>query len=1043
MRSSFLCLMFVLSFFTLTTASLHAQNASISGQVIDPSGALVKNVQITLTNDLTNTVLKARTNGVGIYSLPFVAPGKYILHAEVIGFSPYTQTGITVTTAQNLELDFRIKVGSESQSVMVDGSGAKINTADASVSTVIDRQFVENIPLNGRSFQSLMTAIPGVSSVPSTGVGYGGELTVNGQRTEANYFTVDGVSANTGVSAIITGAGGGAGFSGSTPSETVLGTTQSLISIDALQEFRASTSTYSAEYGRTPGGQFSFESRAGTNQWHGSAFDYLRNSALDANNWFNGYMNNPPIAKAAERQNDFGGTLSGPIHIPFLYNGTNRSFFFFSYEGLRLTQPQAATTYDVPTLALRQQAPAVLQPFLNAFPVSSSADEGNGLAPFVTGFSIPTTSDAVSVRIDHNFNDRFNIFGRYSYTPSDSGNHYTYNPAILTPLHGKVEGVTLGATSIFSSRFSNVLRFNFTSNDQGESYTLTDLGGATPFAINSVPEMTSDDWLYFVIFFGLRPKVVSAPLSSHQQQINLTDATNAVIGRHNFRWGVDYRRLSTSQQLPSVYEFADVTDESQLINNQFDEIDLTRFTLPVKPVYTNFSAYAQDEWKVSQRLNLSLGLRWDLNPAPGDSEGNVPYTITTIDLASASLAGKSSPLWKTTYGNFAPRVGLAYQVHQNPGHETVLRAGIGMFYDTGNTQASQGYNAVGFSSITSLYGAAFPATQTQIDEIPPTSTSSPYNNSVFAYDPHLKLPCTLQWNVAVEQGLGDKQTLLLNYVASAGRRLLSQKEYFPSLFGNSNFASGGALYITSNAASSDFNSLQVQLNRRLSRGLQVLSSYTWSHAIDNASSNFQIYELERAASDYDIRSNFQLSLTYETPRIQSARTISVLLNNWNVEGRVSARSSLPIDLIGSTTIDEASGSEVYFHPNSVAGQPVYQHVSGVPGGRVINYQAFIQAPADTEGNVGRNSVRGFEAAQADVAIHRDFSVFDNLRLQCRIEAFNVLNHPVFGAVYSQLSYGSGRFGYAYNTQNSQLGGLSPIYQAGGPRSLQVALRLHF
>jgi hypothetical protein len=159
-------------------SSLHAQSASVSGQVIDPSGALVKNVQITLTNDLTNTVLKAKSNGVGIYSLPFVASGKYTLHAEAAGFSPYTQTGITITTAQNLELDFRIKVGGPEQSVTVDGSGARINATDASVSTVIDRQFVGNIPLNGRSFQALLTAIPGVSVVPSSGQGQSGEISV-------------------------------------------------------------------------------------------------------------------------------------------------------------------------------------------------------------------------------------------------------------------------------------------------------------------------------------------------------------------------------------------------------------------------------------------------------------------------------------------------------------------------------------------------------------------------------------------------------------------------------------------------------------------------------------------------------------------------------------------------------------------------------------------------------------------------------------------------------------------------------------------------
>lgn len=212
-----------------------------------------------------------------------------------------------------------------------------------------------------------MTLAPGVLVVPSQGVGQSGELSVNGQRTESNYFIVDGVSADIGASVSSSGFTG-AGFAGATPGETALGTTQSLVSIDALQEFRATTSTYSAEYGRGPGGQFSFQTRSGTNQYHGTAFDYLRNDALDANSWFNGYTNVPPVAKQALRQNDFGGTLGGFLDIPHLYNGRNRTFFFFSYEGLRLINPKPSQLYEVPSNDLRQKAPDAVD-----LPISTSA----------------------------------------------------------------------------------------------------------------------------------------------------------------------------------------------------------------------------------------------------------------------------------------------------------------------------------------------------------------------------------------------------------------------------------------------------------------------------------------------------------------------------------------------------------------------------------------------------------------------------------------------------------------------------------------------
>ncbi len=293
-------------------------------------------------------VLASRTNGTGFYAISGVEPGTYTIRVTADGFYTEVLAGVTVDVAAKLTEDFQLQIGSASDTVEVNGSGTEINTTDATVSTVINRRFVENIPLNGRSFQSLMTLAAGVTVVPSSGPGSQGELSVNGQRTESNYYTVDGISANTGAT-VSTSGSPGAGFSGSTPQGSALGTTQSIVSIDALEEFRATTSSYSAEYGRTPGGQFSFSTRSGTNQWHGSAFDYLRNYGIDAMDRFD-------TVKLPERQNDFGGTLGGLIRIPRLYDGRDRTFFFFSYEGLRLTSPQSAQLYEVPSNALRQQA---------------------------------------------------------------------------------------------------------------------------------------------------------------------------------------------------------------------------------------------------------------------------------------------------------------------------------------------------------------------------------------------------------------------------------------------------------------------------------------------------------------------------------------------------------------------------------------------------------------------------------------------------------------------------------------------------------------
>ena len=339
-------------------------NGTINGLVLDPSGKVIAAADITIVNDTTGVQYAGKTNNEGIYVVTNLPPGPYRMQVAKIGFKTLIKPDIVLSVQDSLAINFTLPIGAVSETVTIEGGAAMIDTQDGTVSTVVDRQFADNLPMNGRSFQTLITLAPGVTAVPGAVTGAQGEFSVNGQRTEANYFTVDGVASNTGTVAV--NAGNASGIAGLTPSETALGTTQSLVSVDDLQEFRINTSSYSAEYGRTPGGQISFLTRLGTNDWHGSAFDYFRNEVLDANNWFNDHAG---LQKTAERQNDFGGTLGGPVEIPGLYSGKDRTFFFFSYEGLRLDVPQPAQTSEVPDTFLRENAPAAVQPLLNAFPV--------------------------------------------------------------------------------------------------------------------------------------------------------------------------------------------------------------------------------------------------------------------------------------------------------------------------------------------------------------------------------------------------------------------------------------------------------------------------------------------------------------------------------------------------------------------------------------------------------------------------------------------------------------------------------------------------
>jgi Carboxypeptidase regulatory-like domain/TonB dependent receptor/TonB-dependent Receptor Plug Domain len=1035
----------------LTVASCTwGQQAQLSGFVRDPSGAVIPKATISVQNLATGSEQSTTTNDSGIYAFTLLPPATYRLVVEAHGFQKKIVDNLILEVTAKANLNVELAISSGSESVTVDGNGLSINTTDASVSTVVDHQFIENIPLNGRSFQPLMTLIPGVSVVPST-AGRTGELTVNGQRTEANYFTVDGVSANTGANPL--SAGWSAGYGGSLLGTTTLGTTQSLVSIDALQEFRVTTSTYSAEYGRTPGGQFTFSTRSGTNDWHGSAFDYLRNEAFDANNWFNNYYGQP---RQAEKQNDFGGTLGGPIQIPNIYDGHGKTYFFFSYEGLWLQQPHAAQLYGVPSLGLRQEAPVALQPFLNAFPLpNGDTDQGDGMATYTGGYVSPSHLDTVGIRIDQNISDRFKIFGRYSDSSSgliSRSTLYTGNLANPAAIEGTVRSGTLGATNVLNSSLSNEVRFNITQNNSDQKYSIDNFGGATPFDPSSIPGSSSTGWLAFYPFWDLFPYFGFYPVRTDQRQWNLTDTASLIAGRHTFKWGIDYRRLSTDSLLPPNYEFGLYSSADEILNNQSDYIFALRTEGKMEPIYTNFSAFLQDEWKATSRLSLSVGLRWELNPPPHDAYGNNPYTITSTDLATTALAPQGTPLWHTSYGNFAPRIGVAYQLRQRPGHETVLRGGTGLFYDTGNAQASTGYwLGAGISSTTSFSGSAFPLTAEQIASLPVPSAAAPYNSEVIGFDPHLKLPYTWQWNVALQQALGPNQSLTLTYVGSAGWRLLQQKQYDPAIAGNPNFVSaadgGYGLYLTTNATSSNYNALQAQFDRRLAHGLQMLLSYTFSHSIDDASTNFQVFTQERASSDFDIRHNFQAAVTYNIPGNYSNRLASAVLEDWAIDTRISARSALPVDIFGYTYAADSLGVTLNFHPDRIPGIPLYVQDPTVPGGRAINYDAFTVATDENgnpiEGNFPRNGARGFDAVQVDLAVQRTFPLGERVNLQLRAEGFNLFNHPNYGAIYNDMSYGTPLFGTAYQTQNVSLGGLSALYQVGGPRSLQLALRLQF
>jgi hypothetical protein len=1039
------------------------ETATVTGRVLDPANAIVPNATVTVLNVETQIASKALTNDDGLYILSGLPPGNYRIEAAKPGFKTVIKPDVILHVQDVVAINFDMIVGSVSESVTVEGGSPILNTTDGSVSIVVDRNFVENMPLNGRSFQGLILLTPGVvTNNPQTrsGIGSGGEFSVNGQRTESNYYTVDGVSANIG-----TFAGNPAVTSntGSLPTSTALGTTQGLVSVDALEEFRVESSTYSAEYGRNPGGQFSFATRSGSNEWHGTAFDYLRNNMFDANNWFNNFFH---VAQPPLRQNDFGGTLGGPLEMHHLYNGRDKTFFLFSYEGLRLIQPQPASISYVPTAALRSAAAAVLRPIVGAFPVvncppSSTncvADEGNGFGDFVGTWSNPSQIDSESIRLDRAVGTKLKLFFRFSNTSSSGITRFggfAANPAQPFTSSFTTRTYTAGATSALSLTVVNVIRLNYSSNEATTETRQDAFGGATAVDLLSlqgfVPGLGSAPSITFNFNFpGFRTNAGDSLNSGLQRQWNFVDALSFSFGRHQVKVGADIRRLSPRQVMSSPFVSYEFDSASSVQNNTVDD-GLGVAAIPTTPVYMNYSGFTQDDWRLTPKLNLSIGLRWELNPAPG---GNRPYTLLG-DVSSPSslrLGPQGTPLWKTPWYNFGPRLGAAYVLRNAPGHETILRGGAGVFFDTGQQEGSFGYFGPGFVAYT-FFGTnesvptSFPL---PLSQAVPTITNPPLPpyGGLFSYPRRLQLPYTIQFNLGLEQAVGKSQVLKLSYVGALGRKLLQENDLNLGPL-NPNFR---AVTIFRNGLTSDYDALQLQFQRNTSRGLTVLASYTWSHSIDYGSSNTALPYV-RGNSDFDVRHNFSGALSY-VPQIRFEKGAThAILGGWGFDSRFTVRAAFPVTLVGPQSLDPVTGKYNNVGLDLVSGVPLYLYSPSYPGGRSINGAAFVlppgcdvdQCPSSTLGTAPRNFVRGFGAWQMDQAIRRDFPLHDRLKLQFRAEVFNIFNHPNFGRINSNYCpSGPGcTFGQATATLAQSLGVLSPLYQTGGPRSVQFGLKLIF
>ncbi len=870
----------------------------------------------------------------------------------------------------------------------------------SSQSSGLATRSIQELPIQGRSFASLLTLTPGV-------VGPGANSTTehwaNGQRSTSNSFVVDGVSANFGIAP--GGESPGASAAGNAPALTASGGANGLATLDATQEFTVKTSAIEPEHGRVAGAQVAVVTRSGTNEFHGSAFHFFGNDALDANDWF---ANSRGLDQPAKRLNFFGGTFGGPIK-------RDQTFFFASYEGMRLRQPMVGII-DVPSLSSRAAAPDGIRSFLELFPIPNGSSRPDGFAEFASSFANPARHDTGSFKLDHMLTSNTTLDARYSFADSSAALRGADGFSLNTTnrIRSRSQSITGALNHILSSTAVLELRANYSRLRVNGAYDLDDFGGAAtpadPFPVSA-----------FVFDLNSRNAawMVGDEQANLQRQFNVVGSTSIVDGNHSFKFGGDYRRLSPRIRLRASEENVLYDGVDQALTGIPARINHLSFIDSHNPVFQSLSLFAQDEWRPSSRLTLTYGLRWELAPPPSTNDPQ-PFAVDQVnDPATLKLAAPGTSLWKTTFLNFAPRAGFAYQLSDANSRELMLRGGAGILYDLGQDRSGD----IFANSIPFVSGApALP---------------------LLAYDPQLKLPYDITWNVSLQQSFGASQTLSATYLGSSGKRLLHTATLLDQ---NPDFS---FLRLTINRGNSAFRALQITFDRPPRNGVAALVSYTWSRSLDNVTDDSarQVFmadaNADRGPSDFDIRHQLIGYFSYELPAPVSEGIGNKLLRNWAVDSVFNARSARPLNVV---YMFPTSFGVAHLRPDLVSG--AYVSDPAAPGGRRLNAAAFLIPTGLQQGNLSRNSLRGFPFYQVDFALRRKFSFSEQLALQFQADAFNVLNHANFeDPSGNDLVVGNQSLAFGQSTSMSGRslagGGFPSFYSFGGARTLRFSVKLLF
>jgi hypothetical protein len=1057
--------------FLCSAGALFSQDfASLTITVSDATDAMVPDASITLVNTQRGTIYHQQTPTGGYVLFDALTPGDYSVSIEKPGFQTYQLKSLIMGVRDRKTMVVELKIA-EAQATAVDVKDkADLISNDAAQGVPLEHNFVEALPTNGRNAESLVLMAPGISS-PAGGTGAAGGINANGLRSNTNYYTLDGVSVNLTVGASSggfgSGFGGGFGSGGGIGGVAPGAVATELISIDAMQEMNIQTAAIAPEFGRSPGAQIAMTSRGGSSDFHGALYYYFRNQRLDANDWF---ANSLGLGRGFERESRPGGTAGGPLI-------KGKTFFFAAFEELSIAAPFTDIA-DVPAIGTRQSTSAPLQPYLNAFPVPNGVVLTNGAAQYQAVISNPSSSQAGSLRLDQIINPKNTLFLRFALAPATSQRRGTETTAtnILTHQSSHSDLYTAGVGTVLSNGIVNDLRFNY-SRFTSTSYSIMDtFGGAVPLTAAEVfPKGITDlTGTFNLNVLGVAGYSFGGHAATEQQQYNVVDSITKVVGNHHEKAGVDIRRiLVTTYRIPYTENVSFNGISSAAVNgvlaNNYSltsgaalNATVTSSIPAVYPTYLNFSLYGQDTWRLTERATVTYGLRWDVNPAPTSRQGEKPFALAGNQVAGVT---QNNPIYPTKWWDIAPRIGLAYQVNTKPGFEMMFRTGFGVFYDLGYGTTAGAFSGAPYQSVSTISQVPFPLAPVYLapPALPPTRPYGQITTAALG----LVTPEILQWNATLEQHFGSGSVLSIGYAATRGLNLL-RVQTSPTYSDAYDIVSQAT-----NGADSYYSGLQMQFRKRLSDRFQTQLSYTWSHSTDTASTDgggggfATLYGGgQKGDSDYDIRQNLSWSGSYRLPAPEQGWYWSPL-RHWYVDFVETARTGLPFDLqtissnasgavsINGTTvtttpsangdINSTVGLFAQVRPD-YNGLPVWISNPNVPGGRQLNIQAFDIVTGFAQGNLGRNALRGFGAQQLDLGLRRAIPISERLNLSLAVQAFNVGNHPNFAnpSPLEGANLASPNFGIVTEMLNQSFGGaVNSLFRSGGPRSIELSVRLRF